>query len=243
MDSQLYTAASGLLQEERRLELISNNLANLSTPGYRAQRAFATVYQKLGPEAGAIVRGANAGVAIAGTFEVPGPGPIRSTGRDLDVALEDGDLLAVETPGGRRYTRAGNLGVSTDGKLVDAAGRAVLGTDGKPIQGLGAGASIAADGSVLEGDNEVGRLLVVRDPKKVLAREGNNLLSAVGNDAALATVADPTVRPGWLEGSGTDALGELVHLIEAQRAFESYQKLVSTSMNEVNRRAANDLAG
>ena len=86
-------------------------------------------------------------------------------------------------------------------------------------------------------------LLVVRDPNRLLQREGNNLLTADGNDAALETVTKPSIRTGWLEGSGTDSIGELVQLIEAQRAFETYQKLVSTTMNEVNKKAVSEIAG
>ncbi|HEU4401279.1 MAG TPA: flagellar hook-basal body protein [Candidatus Polarisedimenticolia bacterium] len=243
MNSQLYTAASGLLAEERRLELITNNLANLSTPGYRAQRSFAAVYQPFGPAADASVRAANASVAIAGAYEVPGPGSSRATGRDLDITLDNDTFLVVSTPAGRRYTRDGSLSVSTKGDLIDAQGRAVLGSDGKPLSGLNAGAHLTADGRVQNGDAEVGTLLLVSDPQKVLRREGDNLLMAAGNDAALTPVKTPAVRPGFLEESGSEALGELVNLIETQRAFESYQKLISLTMNEVNRRAVNDLAG
>lgn len=243
MNSQLYTAASGLLAEERRLELISNNLANLSTPGFRAQRAFTEVFQRFGPESAEGVRAANAAVAVAGAYEIPGPGPLRETGGPLDLALDPSQLLAVETAGGRRYTRAGSLAVTSSGELTDATGRRVLGADGKPIAGVTPRAAVAADGRVVDGDTEVGRLLVVRDPKRVLRPEGDNFLTADGDDAALEIVADPEVKPGWLEGSATNALGELVELIQAQRAFESYQKLVSTTMNEVNRRAVNDIVG
>ena len=243
MNSQLYTAASGLLAEERKLELISNNLANLATPGYRAERSFSAVYQRFGATADPSVRVANAAVAIAGTWEAPGSGPVRETGRSLDVALSNDRLLAVETPAGRRYTRAGSLDVSPAGELTDAAGNRILGSSGKPISGLVPGSSVTADGSVLANDGEIGKLLVVEDPDHVLRREGSNLLTADGNDAALRPVQDPDLRPGWIEGTGTDALHELVDMIEAQRAFESYQKVISLTMNDVNRKAVSDIAG
>lgn len=243
MNSQLYTAASGLLVEERRLELISNNLANARTPGFRPQRPYATLYQRFGAAAADTVRAANAGVALAGTYEVPGPGPRRATGHPLDVALESGEFLVVETAAGRRYTRAGNLQASPTGELLDGAGHRVVGTTGQPITGLRLRAAITTQGQVTTEDNEIGRLLIVRDPRQVLRREGGNLLTADGQDAELDNVADPQVHASWLESSGTDPMRELVELIEAQRAFENYQKLVNLTMNEVNRRAANDLAG
>jgi len=243
MNSQLYTAASGLLLEQRRLELTSNNLANAKTPGYRPQRSFAAIYQTLGPEAEEEARVANTAVALAGTYDVPGPGPRLATGNPLDVALEAGEYLVVDTPAGRRYTRAGNLQVSSAGELVDGAGHPVLSSAGQPVSGLRERAAITDQAQVTAADAEVARLLIVRDERGVLRREGANLLTAGGRDAELENVADPRVRASWIEGSGTDPLLELVELIDAQRAFETYQKLVHATMNEVNRRAANDIAG
>jgi flagellar basal body rod protein FlgG len=243
MNSQLYTAASGLVAEQRRLELIANNLANLATPGYRAQRSFSAALERFGPDADPAVRAANAVVAVAGLYETGAPVPSRATGRALDVALEREDVLAVETAAGRRYTRAGALEVSPAGELTDAVGHRVLGSGGQPLAGLGPAASVTPDGRVLEGENEIGRLLDLRDPRGVLRPEGEGLLAAPGAEQALEEVTSPQLRPGWLAGSSTDALGELVQLIEAQRAFESYQKLVSLTMNEINRRAVIDLAG
>jgi len=235
MNSQLYTAASGMIVERQRLDLIANNLANVSTSGYRAQRMFSV------PSGGA--GSSPPGTAVAGSYDVPHAGPGRQTGRPFDIALEDGEFLAVQTAAGRRYVRGGSLQLGADGRLTDGDGRPLLDSRFKPIQGLGAGATIAGDGRVMDGGGEVARLAVLRDPGQLLLRAGRNSLTANGRDAALESVEEPTVRAGWLEQSGTDALGELVRLIESQRAFESYQKLVSMTMNEVNRRAANDLAG
>ncbi len=243
MNPQLYTAASGLLAEQRRLELVTNNLANASTPAYRAQRPFSETFEPFGPGVDPAVRTANAAVAVAGTWEAPGPGPVRRTDQPLDVALPPDLVLAVETPSGRRYLRAGNLAISTTGGLVDGEGRPLLGADGKPVTGMTAEAALSADGRILDGENEIGKLLVLSDPERVLRPEGTGLFTAGGRDAALLPAPEPGLRPGWIEGSAADPLSELVNLVEAQRAFESYQKLVHLTMNEVNRRAVNDLAG
>jgi flagellar basal body rod protein FlgG len=235
MNAQLYTAASGLVTGEREVELIANNLANLSTPGFRARRSFTAAID-------AAIGSANRAVALAGAYEVPGPAAARPTGGRLDVALEQDDLLAVETPSGRRYTRAGNLEVTRDGDLVDVAGRPIVGTDGRPIDGLEPTAEIDPSGRIVVAGSEVARLLVVRDPDGVLEPEGSGLLSAAGRDGALDVVDEPSLRPGWLDGSAADPMQELVRLVEAQRAFESYQKIVKMTMNEVNRRAVNEIA-
>ena len=244
MNTQLYTAASGLLVEERRLEMVSNNLANLGTTGYRPQRTFATLYETLsGAPAGGELRAANRAVALAGAFELPGPGQLRPTGRALDVAVGSDALFTVETPGGRRYTRDGSFSIDDGGRLVDNAGHNVLDVDGKPIQGLTPQASIGADGRVSDVGGELATLAVVRDPGGVLRLEGGNLYTAGGADAELETLDEPGLHPATLESSAVQALGELVQLVDAQRAFEGYQKLITMTMYDVNRRTVNDIAG
>ena len=243
MNSQLYTAASGMIVERQRLDLIANNLANVSSPGYRAQRLFSVPFGRrdAGPLPGA--PGSNLAVAAGGSYDVPRVGLPRETGRPLDVALDDGSFLTLQTTAGRRYVRGGSLRVSAAGELTDSLGNRVLDAKNKPITGLGSATTLTRDGRVVEKGAERGRLRVVRDPAEVLRRAGDNLWAAEGREASLESTDEPLVRPGWLEGSGTDALGELGRMIESQRAFEAYQKLVSLTMNEVNRRAVNDLAG
>lgn len=247
MNTNFYTAASGLIVEERRLDLLANNLANASTPGYRAQRSFRQVWQRFDDAAGAESRSVNQAVALAGAFEMHGPGPARATGRLLDVALDDGDLLAVLTADGVRYTRNGALAVSTNGELTDAAGRTLLGPSGQPIDGLTGEARITGDGRVVAGTGEdateVGRLRVVRFDADRMRPTGDNLYAVEGDDATLEEVAEPRMRTGWLEGSAADPVIEMVHLIEAQRAFESYQKLISMTMNDVNQAAIREITG
>ena len=82
------------------LDLIANNLANLSTAGFRPTRTFRAVYDGYANRAAPPEGAANRGVALAGQYTAPGPGPMLQTKRPLDVALSEGDLLAVETPGG-----------------------------------------------------------------------------------------------------------------------------------------------
>lgn len=243
MNSQVYTATSGLILEQRRLDLIANNLANASSAGYRPQRLFSTTYRRFiesGPEQ---VRAANAAVAPAGAYDQPGRGSLSPTGRGLDVALEDATFLALDTPAGRRYARGGSLHVSPKGVLTHATGHPLIDGKGKPIKGLDTRASIGADGAVLVDGKSVSRVQVFRDTAGVLRREGDALFVAPAGEQTLQAVKQPSLAPGWIEASAVKPLTELVRLIEAQRAFESYQKLISLTMNEVNRRAVNDLAG
>jgi flagellar basal body rod protein FlgG len=243
MDNGVYTAASGLMVAQQRLDIISHNLANLSTSGYRPQRPFAEVLEHLsGSPAGGVRLTGNA-VALAGTYEPPGRGQLRATGRNLDVALPDGVYLTVQTAAGKRYTRAGDLQSSPDGYLTDARGHRLLDGKGKPIESKGRRVEVAPNGEIRHGKAVIGRFGLVRDPSGVLVREQAALLSARGADAELKPATDAVLEVGWLEGSGTNPLQELVSMIEAQRAFERLQKLISLTANEIDRRAVNDLAG
>jgi flagellar basal-body rod protein FlgG len=250
MNSQLYTAASGLLVEQQRVELISNNLANISTAGFRARRAFSSVFDTVvAAEAGNDVARANRAVTLAGSYEIPGPGTKHQTGRPLDIALPDGTFLVIDTPAGRRYTRVGELLVSPRRELTDARGNPLLDEKGARIGNLNETTTVTNNGRVYvrqpgaERIQEQARLMVVRDTQQLLRLEGGGMFSADGADQQLEIVREPKVQPGWIEGSAADPLGELVLLIESQRAFESYQKLVSLTMNEVNRRIINEVAG
>jgi flagellar basal body rod protein FlgG len=243
MNAHLYSAASGLALEQRRVETIANNLANLSTTGFRTRRLYATVHgaAQLAAAPPEIAAASSRPVALSGSYEVPGQGVRRPTGRALDVAPGDNALLVVDTPAGRRYTRDGSLAVSLDGRLT-TGGHPVLGQDGKPIRGLAGAATVQPDGRVVDRGAESGRLLVVRDVHGVLQPAGDNLLTAAGQDAALETVKEPELNPGTLDVPGGDALGELVRLIDAQRAFESYQRIVDLTMNDVNRKTVNEIS-
>lgn len=242
MDSQLYTAASGLVAQSKRLDAVAHNLANLQTPGYRAQRTFTAMVQGAASSSSPTIRTANSAVALAGSWEEPGVNIVRGTGRALDVALAERQYLVVETPAGPAYTRNGALDFSATGDLLDSGGRPVLGPDGRPIAGVPAGAALADDGTVRVGGEIVATLGIVEDVDGVLVRLGGSLMGAEGRDDALAEVTTRQVRTGYLEGSGTNPLHELVDLIDAQRAFERFQRVVSITVNEVDRRAANDLA-
>jgi flagellar basal body rod protein FlgG len=243
MNAHLYSAASGLALEQRRVETIANNLANLSTAGFRPRRLYSTIHHaaQLAAAPPEVAAASSRPVALSGSYEVPGQGLRRPTGRALDVAPGDDALLVVATPAGRRYTRDGSLSVTLDGRLT-ASGHPVLGRDGKPIGRVSEAAAVQPDGRVVDRGAESGRLMLVRDVRGVLRPAGGNLLTAAGEDAALEAVDAPELHPGALDMPGGDALGELVRLIDAQRAFESYQRLVDLTMNDVNRKTVNEIS-
>lgn len=214
MERGLYIAASGMVAEQMRQDQIANDLANASTPGYKAdrvtQRAFADLLlsnSSTGQPVGAL----NMGVAADRMVTDLTPQPLRETGEPLDLAIGGEGWFAVQTDQGTRYTRNGQFSASGDGRLIDGLGHAVLGRDGQPVR-------IDAHGGVNPRDVGVFALTGA-------AKQGDNLYSGTADPAG---PADGTVRSGALEGSGVDPTRTMVDMIASFRAFESSQKVIQT---------------
>lgn len=212
MERGLYIAASGMIAEQMRQDQIANDLANASTPGYKAdrvtQRAFADLLLSntaTGQAIGALTPGVAADRMVTDTS----PQPLRDTGEPLDLAIVGDGWFAVQTPQGTRYTRNGQFSAAGDGTLVDQLGHRVLGRDGQPVR-------VDADGHV--NASAVGVFALTG-----AAKQGDNLFSGTAAGAAAGTV-----RTGALEGSGVDPARTMVDMIASFRAFEAGQKAIQT---------------
>ncbi|MBE3583198.1 MAG: flagellar hook-basal body protein [Limnochordaceae bacterium] len=254
----LYTAASGMLVQQLEMDRISNDLANSSTVGYRGQQSVyqgfpAVLLQQVSgtakpwlTTAGAgelaasrprPVGGLEQGAALAGQFLDVTPGAIRQTDNPLDVALSDDSFLQVQGgPGqGILLTRAGELHLDGQGRLVTAGGQPVLvelpGGGTGPIT-LTATPQIDEDGVLWVAGQTVGRLARVR------VAAGQNL-QPVGQGPYLQPTAAsgaPTpvpagsggVQPGALEMANVEPVMSMVEMIAANRAYEASARLITT---------------
>lgn len=241
MDRLLYTAMSGAKQSMDQQAVVSHNLANAGTSGFRAQlhamRAVPVQGDGLLPTR----------VSVAAT--TPGadfsPGPMSTTGRDLDVAIEGDGWLAVQAPDGTEaYTRRGDIQVDGDG-VLRIAGHPVIGDDGPMVVPLGARLSMGADGTVSaigEGQQadalvDVGRIKLVDPGEAALVRGDDGLFRA----PAGALPQDEAVRlaSGTLEGSNVSAIESMVSMIDVARRYEMQMKVISSA--DENAQRANSL--
>lgn len=207
-------SARALKYWETRQAATANNLANASTPGFKAERIFARLLADSSVEVG------------AGTdFSA---GPVNPTGRPLDLALIGDGYLVVETPVGNRWLRGGSLSMDSDGRLIDPAGRPVLGERGPIVLPPGK-IEITSIGEILVDGKEHGRLRIERPQggSKSLERAGANLWMP-GPRAERLAEGDIQVRQGHLEESNVDPVGALVEMIEIQRAFTAVQRSMIT---------------
>jgi len=235
---------------ERHLDVISNNLANINTNGYKGDQTLFEEYLSSGAHEDNF-KGADRRVSYVqdrGIFHDMTQGALQKTSNPLDVAISGEGFLAVQTAGGERYTRDGNLQISNTGQLVTHSGDAVLGTGGPIVfQPTDHDITISADGTitVLEGNNRVdsirGKLRVVSfaDAQKLL-KQGNNLFSAP-NGAAVAQDTKSTVQQGFVEKSNINSVMEMSRMIEINRTYTNIANMLAAE-HDLHKSAIEKLA-
>ncbi|MDQ2927291.1 MAG: flagellar basal-body rod protein FlgF [Pseudomonadota bacterium] len=238
MDRMIYLSMAGAKATMQRQDTLANNLANVSTVGFRAElSAFRAVP----------VQGSGASTRVYALESTPGydasSGVVSATGRSLDVAMKDKAWLAVQgLDGTEAYTRNGSLDVTSDGTLTTTSGLTVLG-DGGPIQvPQNTVPSIAADGTVSATDasgrsNAIGKLKLVTSDAPLTRGVDGLFRAADGGDLSADTTAQ--VQTGALEGSNVSAVETMVEMIAAARQFEAQMKILSTA--ESNDKTAQEL--
>lgn len=242
MDHILYTAMSGAKQTMDRQSVVSNNLANTSTAGFRAQlHALRAV-----PVQGDGLLPTRTSVMASTPGSDFSAGPVNATGRDLDVALQGNAWLAVQPDGGgEAYTRRGDLQVNGDGVLT-SAGRPVVGENGPILVPLGASLSMGADGTLSAiGAGEdpdalvrIGRLKLVDGDAGDL-RRGEDGLFRAANGNPLGRDEEAKLVSGALEGSNVSPIESMVAMIDNGRRYEMQMKVIESA--DQNDQRANSL--
>ncbi|WP_416421453.1 flagellar basal body rod protein FlgF [Pseudomonas sp. App30] len=246
MDRMLFTAMSGANQALDQQAVVANNLANLSTPGFRAQLAQMQAVPVPGEGLPTRVSVAATGVGVDWN-----QGPVTRTDRNLDVALDANGLLAVQTSdGSEAYTRRGDLQVDGAGNL-SLGGRPVIGDGGPLSVPPGSEVSIGSDGTLTvreqggdaKGLATVGRLKMVSAlPGTVEAGTDGLFRAPPGPDGSVQPLpADETMRlsPGNLEGSNISPTSAMVAMIDNSRRYEMQMKVISSA--DENAKSANSL--
>jgi flagellar basal-body rod protein FlgG len=245
----LYIASSGMAAQERNVEVISNNIANLRTTGFKRQRAefqdlLYQQYRRAGAatsDQGTIVPAGieiGSGVKTAATPRIMTQGAVSPTEKELDIAIRGEGFFAIQLPDGRvGYTRDGSFERDDTGQIVTIDGYQV--DPGITIPGDATGVSISADGIVeafLPGETEptqMGQLQIARFVNKAgLESIGENLFveTASSGPAQLGTPNEDgrgNLMQGYLEMSNVNAVTEIADLIAAQRAYEMNARVVS----------------
>jgi flagellar basal-body rod protein FlgF len=220
----------------RQMDLVANNLANLTTPGYRGESMlFIEHLARTAP------REKISFVRDIATVRDLKSGPMNHTGNALDLAIRGAGYFAVETPDGERYSRAGGFTLDAEGQIVNAQGRAVLSDGGAPmvVPTDAAAITVARDGTVSTDQGEVGRLRLVRfDNDQALQKREGGLYDA-GRQEPLP-VENPVIEQGKLEGSNVAGIVEMTKMIAAVRSYQSATNMANEE-HERQRRAIETL--
>ncbi len=243
MDRMIYIGMSGAKQAMEQQVSVANNMANVSTPGFRAQinnfRAVPVVGEEMATRAMVVATTPGADMRS---------GPMMQTGRALDIAVRGEGWLTVQMPdGSEAYTRVGNLQVGAEGQLLTMDSRPLVGDAGPLVVPPGSSLMVTADGVItalgagdpVVGAAEVGRLKLVNPAARDLVRGDDGLFRMQAG--ADAPPADPNVHllTGTLEGSNVNPVEAMVAMIANARRFEMQMKTLQTA--ESNDQQANKL--
>ena len=236
MENTLLVGLSRQMSLERQLDVISNNVANVNTTGFKADKSLFEEFLKSGAHEDNFV-GRDRRVSFVqdrATWHDFSQGPTEQTGNPLDVAVDGDAFLAVQTQGGERYTRNGALQINAQGQLVTLQGNPVMGGSGPIVfQPNDKDITIARDGTVTvregantKADSIRGKLrMVAFDQPQKLQREGSNLFSAPNGITAQAA-PKASLRQGFIEKSNVSAVSEMSRMIEVMRTYTSIAALL-----------------
>ena len=242
----LYTAWTGMVNEQKRLDVISNNMANASTTGYKKKNVTSQSFDdeftvrindnNRDTTSKYPIGYMNLGVKIGETYHDFSQGSLRETGNTYDLALSGDGFFTIQTTNKQgetttKYTRDGSFTVNTEGYLVTKDGDYVLDTNGERIQIPGAqtAQSVAFDqnGNILVDGQQIATLgIAAFDNPQALLLYGENMYEAT--EAAGLRASTATVNQGYLEMSNTNVVEEMVDMITITRAYEAGQKMIQT---------------
>ncbi len=247
MSGAIYMSAAGAMAYEKRMQVISNNLANINTSGFKKDKGHYQVIDS--PES---IKEDLEKNAISKEEKQPplwlqfetktdfSAGALKRTGNPLDLALEGDGFFCIKTEQGTQYTRNGNFSLDQDGMLVTMDGLSVLG-EGGPINIDGNTFTVDAKGNVSVDGNLVDTIKIVGFQKQdALKKTGNSLFAIADNSTVESRLENTGVSQGFIELSNVNAIRMITEMIEVLRGYESYQKAIKTA-DEANAKSINDV--
>lgn len=238
MDSSIYIALSKQLAQFQDMELTSNNIANVNTPGYNAQKLVFSQYLSANGKTGQKDAYADTPYGYRDTSG----GALQTTGNQLDVAIKgDNSYFQIETPLGTRYTKSGAFQVNSDGTLVTVDGYPVLGSDNSQISlpTTAKNVVINASGQITVDGLAVGALGVAEFANpQAMTRFGNSLYAATETPQQSLSAR---VVQGAIEASNVNSVSELVRVMDISRSVGATSKFIET-MYDLERKASTTLS-
>ncbi len=229
MENSIYIGLSRQLALQENMATVANNIANVNTAGYRGQSMLFENYIFDPHNKTEGLRGRDDDIKMVlnyGQYTDARPGPLKSTGNPLDVALEGPGFFGVQTADGIRYTRAGNFSLNVNGELVTPTGQIVASNGGGSIVVPPSAKSITItdDGSVATDQGQIGQLMISEfDNINTLKPQGDGLYNT---DEAGRPAEKTRARQGMVEGSNVQAVVEMTRMIDVSREYQSIARML-----------------
>jgi flagellar basal-body rod protein FlgG len=245
----IYTAAAGMVTNMTRMMRTTNNLANITTPGYRSDHSPSEVFggMMLAVHDGTsgTVRSREIGglttVVVADRPQLNlAQGAMNQTGRDLDVAIDGDAFFTIRKGDQTLYTRNGSFGLDGEGRLVTEDGALVLGTDGPLTLPFGTRVEISETGSIFVDNEFAGQFALARPAAGAELRKTGFTNLEVITGAMEPAGADSVVMQRYLEGANVDAANAMIEMMQTQRSYQAAQRLL-TLQDQVLQRSVNEL--
>lgn len=248
----LYSAYTGMMNQQNRMDVLTNNLANSATTGYKKEGTTTQSFDDVlaikvndasEGYAGKTIGAMSMGVKIGENYTDFSQGSLRATDNTFDLALSQEGFFQVsfldksgETS--TKYTRDGSFTLNKDGYLVTQDGDFVLGTNGTIKLNTGAVIKIDDQGNIYQDNKYAGKLALTNfEDTDYLKKYGENMYQTV--DGAVNTKYEGTVKQGYLEASNVSVVKEMVNMITMTRAYESTQKVIQTIDNTLEKAVNN----
>lgn len=251
MLKEFYTAALGMLNQQTRLEVTANNIANANTTGFKRASVFERNLQDARANLYNVQGDAEQNDPPIGSYYDFSDGSFTQTDNPLDVALDGNGFFVVQDDDGKEFlTRNGNFKLSQDGEIVTMDGKKLMGEEGSikltdefytdPLvtrDSKSMDIKIAPTGEVFAGDSEIGKIRVenVENPESLQRISNQDFLETENTISAEDTDSQTMLRQGWLEGSNVNIVREMVDMIELQRMYEAGSKVIQTNDSTLDR--------
>lgn len=233
MDKSIFVALSGAVLQEKRMEILTDNLANVNTAGFKGQKPL---FEDAMPDA---FRVRTFGVMDSVSNDMT-QGMTEKTDRKLDMAVRGDGFFVIDTPYGNRYTRDGSFTISADGTLVTREGNKVLGEKG-PIRLTSSDISVDAVGNIEDRGVVLDRLKLVNfNNLGGISREGNAYAIAQPGTKEVPVGANTQIEQGYIEISNVNAVRAMTTMIEAMRSYETHSKMIQ-SIDDMTRKAIEEV--
>lgn len=228
MENSLYIALSRQTTLWRQLDMVSNNLANMNTVGFKGSNPLFTEYLAKTTKEGSLLGEKISYTQDFGTVQDFSEGPIKTTNNPLDVAIHGDGYFSIEAPEGERFTRNGQFKLDNEGKIVTSSGYPVLSEQDQPffIAPNETNIEIAKDGTVSTENGVIGKMKIVGFDNMQKMVPTHSGLFVAGKNNEINTDVEVQVLQGSLEESNVQPVVEMTKLIDLNRGYGHVQRMI-----------------